>query len=124
MKSKISVDGQQLLANEMAQVKFTIEAGIISKFKSRCAYEGVSMTSVIRQYMKNCQPTKDIKVKSLTRPLRRMAVMKVIGLLNNILDLETAYRDNIPEQFAQRYEAADHTCDQLSEAIACLEEAF
>jgi hypothetical protein len=51
-------------------------------------------------------------------------VAEIIGLLNHIMELETEYRDNIPEQFTQRYEAADRACDSLSEAIGCLEEAF
>ena len=50
--------------------------------------------------------------------------MEIIEILNNILELEETYRDNIPEQFAQRYEDAERACDQLSEAIVCLEDAF
>ena len=108
----------------VTQVKFTIEAAIVAAFKARCAQEEVSMTSAIRQFMKTCQPAKIIKPKALTRPLRRKAVTETIDLLNKILDSETEYRDNIPEPFTERFEAADHACDQLAEAIACLEDAF
>ena len=112
------------MSGTATQVKFTIDSDIVSAFKARCAGESVSMTSVIRHYMKTCQPTKDVKTKMLTRPLRKRAVMEIIGLLNTIMELEAEYRDHIPEQFAQRYEDADRACGQLSEAIACLEDVF
>ncbi|MCL2153784.1 MAG: hypothetical protein FWH57_12705 [Oscillospiraceae bacterium] len=82
------------------------------------------MTSAIRRFMRICQPTREIKPKTLTRQLRKKIVIEVIGLLNNVLNSETEYRDAIPEQFTQRYETADHACEQFAEAIACLEEAF
>jgi len=106
----------------VAQIKFTIETDIVSSFRARCADEGVSMTSVIRDFMKTCRPVRGAKMH--TRPLRKKAVLEAIGLLNHILELESEYRDHIPEQFAQRIDAADYSCEQLSEAIACLEEAF
>jgi len=82
------------------------------------------MTSVIRQYMKTSQPAKGVKIKTDTRPLRRKAVSEIIGLLNGIMQMEEQYRDNIPEQFESRYESADQACEQLSQAISCLEDAF
>jgi len=112
------------MANSMEQIKFTIESDIVSAFKARCKSEGVSMTSVIRQYMKTSQPAKGVKIKTDTRPLRRKAVLEIIGLLNGIMQMEEQYRDNIPEQFESRYESADQACEQLSEAISCLEDAF
>jgi len=112
------------MANSMEQIKFTIESNIVSAFKARCKSEGVTMTSVIRQYMKTSQPAKGVKIKTDTRPLRRKAVLEIIGLLKGIMQVEEQYRDNIPEQFETRYESADQTCTQLSEAISCLEDAF
>ena len=108
----------------MEQIKFTIESDIVSVFKVRCRLEGVSMTSVIRQYMKTCQPAKEPIIKADTRPLRRKAVSEIAGLLNDIMQMEEQYRDNIPEQFQSRYESADQTCEQLSQAISYLEDAF
>jgi len=110
--------------NPMEQIKFTIESDTISAFKARCKSEGVSMTSVIRQYMKTCQPTKGAKIKTDTRPLRRKAVKEIICLLNGIMKMEEQYRDNIPDVFQSRYESSQQSCEQLSEAISCLEEAF
>jgi len=116
--------GGSLMGKEMTQVKFSIESDIVSAFKSRCAAGGVSMASVIREWMKTCQPTKEVEIKTVTRPQRREAVAVYIGILNGILDDESGYRDNIPEQFTQKYEAAEYSCDKLEEAISCLEEAY
>ena len=112
------------MGEAMTQVKFTIESSTVSAFKSRCASEGVSMASAIRQFMSTCRTTKEMKPKTHTRPLRRITVVETISVLNNVLDAEAAYRDDIPWQFAQRYEAADHACEMIEEAIASLEEAF
>jgi len=112
------------MADMMAQVKFTIEADIVSAFKSRCAAEGVSMASVVKEWMRNSILVKESNTDHQTRPHRRKAVFEIIGLLNVIMDSEARYRDNIPEHFTQRYEVADNACDLLAEAISCLEEAF
>ena len=105
-------------------MKFTVEADIASAFKAKCASEGVSMAATICRWMKTGQPFKAVKIKMDTRRHRRNAVAEIVGLLNALLDEESKYRDNIPEQFEQRVEAADYACDQLADAIASLEEAF
>jgi len=108
----------------MTQVKFTIESDIVSAFKTRCADEGVSMASVIKEWMKTRHPANGAKTRILTRPQRKDAVRVYIGLLEGVLENESQYRDSIPEQFTQRHETADHACEQLGEAIACLEDAY
>jgi hypothetical protein len=70
------------------------------------------------------EPIKAVKIRTDTRRHRRKAVMEIVGLLNVVLEEESRYRDNIPEPFEQRIEAADYTCDQLADAISSLEEAF
>ena len=112
------------MSDNLTQIKFTIDSEIVSTFKTRCARENVSMASVISQFMMTGKPIKDIKLNAQTRPMRRKAVLEIISLLENIAQSEESYRDAIPEQFEQRYEAADHACSQLSDAISCLEEAF
>ena len=106
------------------QCKFTVNADIASAFKTRCVSKGISMASVIQGFMKDCRPAKGAAEVLATRPHRRKAVFEIIELLNRIMELETGYCENIPEQFYQRREAAEHTCGQLSDAIACLEDAF
>ena len=112
------------MSRTMTQVKFTIDAEIVTAFKAQCESEGVSMASTICRWMKTGQPVKAVKIKMETRRHRRKAVMEIIRLLNAILEEESGYRDNIPEQFEQRVEAADYACDQLADAISSLEEAF
>ena len=112
------------MPNKMTQIKFTIDSDIVASFKANCMAGGVSMTSVIRQWMCTRQPTKDVEPKPLTRPKRRIAVMKIIALLSEILEMEERYRDSIPEQFVQRYEWSEHTCDYIVEAIDNLRAAF
>jgi len=108
----------------MTQVKFTLEAGIVSAFKARCAAEGASMASVIRHWMTIGQPTKAAKMKTSTRPLRRKAVSEVICVLEKVLQEEEEYRDAIPEVFQTRRDTADLACEELEEAINCLITAF
>jgi hypothetical protein len=112
------------MSNATTQIKFTIESDIVSSFKARCASQGVTMTSVIRQWMATGCPSSGVKTGMDTRPHRRKTVMEYIISLNELMCMESEYRDNIPEQFTQRYEAADHTCEQLAEALACLEDAY
>ena len=112
------------MSKTMVQVKFTIEADIVSAFKARCVSADVSMASVISQFMKTSRPTKGIKTKIDTRPQRKNAVSEYIGFLENLMYNEEQYRDAIPEQFVSRYEAADNTCEQLAQAISNLEDAY
>ena len=65
-----------------------------------------------------------MKATVLSRQKRRKPVVEIIGLLNEILEMEEQYRDSIPEQFAQRHEWSGHACEHLAEAIEYLEEAF
>ena len=112
------------MSRTLTQVKFTIDADIVAAFKAKCASEGVSMASTICRWMQTGQPIKAVKLKMETRKHRRKAVAEIIGLLNALLEEEERYRDSIPEPFEQRIEAAEHACDQLSEAISSLEETF
>ena len=108
----------------MTQMKFTVESGIAAAFKARCVSEGVSMASVISQFMKTGKPARTVNVRTDTRPHRKEAVSAYIGFLEDVMDKESQYRDAIPEQFTSRMETADYTCERLSEAISSLQEAY
>ena len=112
------------MAEGTTQVKFTLESNLVAAFKSRCASEGVSMASAIRYFMKSCQPVSNSSVKTLTRPQRRKAVERTIELLNEVLQNEEMYRDAIPEQFTERHDVADDTCECLTEVIERLGDAY
>jgi len=107
------------------QVKFTIESEIVSAFKVRCAAEGVSMASVIRQWMTAALPSKDASTARVdTRPHRRKAVMEAAAFLETVLQAEQCYRGAIPESFQSRIDSAETACEALEQAIECLEGAF
>jgi hypothetical protein len=109
----------------MTQVKFTIESSVVSSFKDRCLSEGVSMASVVARFMASpWQPIKDTGTKVDTRPNRKKAVLECVASLERILQMEEQYRDAIPEQFEARHGKADHSCEQLAEAISLLEDAY
>jgi hypothetical protein len=112
------------MSKPMTQVKFTIDKDIVAAFKARCAAEDVSMASVISKWMKGGRSEKSVKIDADTRPKRRKMVLGMIDLLEELLQKEEAYRDAIPENFQSRYEAADQTCEQLSQAITCLGDAY
>ena len=112
------------MPDAMTQIKFTIDAGVVSAFKARCKSQGVSMTSVISQFMKTNRPVNCIKVKADTRQQRKETVLRLIGSIESIMQMEERYRDSIPEQFESRIDTADRTCEQLAQAVSCLEEAF
>jgi len=112
------------MARPITQIKFTLDSDIVSAFKARCKYKGVSMASVISHFMKTGLPDKDTKKKTETRLQRRKTVLELIGLLNIIKQMEEKYRDNIPEQFESRYEVSNYSCEQLEEAISYLEDSY
>ena len=112
------------MSKSMVQVKFTIEAEIVSAFKMRCSSANVSMASVVSQFMKTSQSMKATKLKINTRPQRKKALSEYIGFLNELMYNEEQYRDAIPEQFESRYETAENTCNQLEQAISNLEDAY
>lgn len=107
------------------QMKFTVEAETAAAFKARCAANGVSMASVVSRWMKEGRPSsKNSKAKADTRPQRRASVHEAIDLLSLVLDNEEFYRDAIPEQFQTRRDVAEQACEQLAQAISCLEDAY
>jgi hypothetical protein len=108
----------------MTQIKFTIESGIVSAFKARCAVSGISMAEAARQWMKSDRPTRGVKARVDTRPHRRRAVEDAIRLLEMVLQAEQDYRDAIPEVFQSRLDSAGSACEELEQAIECLGNAF
>ena len=73
------------MANRMTQLKFTLEYDLVAAFKRRCASNGVSMASAIRQFMGTSAPKRDVCVKTITRPQRKKAVLCALKLLNEVL---------------------------------------
>lgn len=69
------------MVKDMTQVKYTVEAGIVAAFRARCAFEGMSMTAVIRKWMIKRHTAKEATSSILTRMQRRKAVQEITGRL-------------------------------------------
>ena len=108
-----------------SQVKVSVPSQLASAFKSSCLNSGVSMASVLSQYMANYSATshKNASASSLsTKRQRRVAIAKVILQLQQILRSEESYRDRIPEnlQSSSVFDAADHWVSVLEDVINSL----
>lgn len=113
------------------QVKVWADQEIAAAFKAACAKSGVSMAQELSRFMaeraeilgyinnKNEGRTKN-------RQWRRKEVGKFIQALEEILDLEETYKNNVPEnlQNGPAYLDAEETIEALERAIDILREAF
>ena len=65
-----------------------------------------------------------VRRKALADLVEQFEVLK--EELESLMEEEEEYRDNMPEnlQGSERYEKADATCDNLSDAVYNLEEAI
>ena len=107
------------------QFKVSVDSQIAAAFKSACLSSGVSMASVISQYMAKYgdAPAKNSSAPSLsTKRQRRAAIGKAILQLQQILRSEESYRDRIPEnlQDSSVFDAADQWVSILEEVIDSL----
>jgi hypothetical protein len=116
-------------ASHYTQIKVSVDSDLASLFKTTCAATGVSMASVISQYMAGYCKTKTKRKPSpdySTRQQRRSAVEKILVLLELVLQAEEAYADNIPANLRNsiRYTNAEQSVNTLDEAISVLEEVY
>jgi len=85
------------------QVKLSVKSEIAAYFKANCFARGVSMASEITRFMAEkigepCQYQSPKPIHRVeTRPQRRKAVKHILELLGHIIDAETQYMDNIPQ---------------------------
>ena len=114
-------------------VKVAIKPDIASAFKSACLLRQESQASVISkamiEYSEFTPPDKAPKInnddcKYDTRRKRRKAVNDIIKQLEQVLDAEEAYKDNINENFSNRIETAENCIEQLTQAIESLNESY
>ena len=65
-----------------------------------------------------------LRRKSLEEIVNKIEVIKME--LELLLEDEEEYRDNIPEnlQGSARYEKADEACNNMEDALSCLDEAI
>jgi hypothetical protein len=107
------------------QVKVTVDPAIAFHFKKACGSLGVSMASVLSQFMVDYSkmpiypnPSPDYS----TRKQRRAAIHTIARQLGEVKDWEERYRDNIPEnlQGSMVYERADELVSLLDEVTDLL----
>jgi hypothetical protein len=111
--------------SQYTQVKVSVPSQIAADFKTACLTYGVSMASVLSQYMakfssascKSGEPT----VLS-TKRQRRAAIAKVILHLQQVLNAEQSYRERIPDnlQSSSVADNADQWVDGLEDVIESL----
>jgi hypothetical protein len=120
---------------EHTQLKVSVNPEIAAAFKERCLDLGVSMTSEITRFMTEksstlgcpTQPSMSSRTVTVgTRPQRRKAVKYILDLLGDIIDAETQYMDNIPQNLrnSRNYDMAEQSLSALEEAAESLENAY
>ena len=111
--------------SEYTQVKVSVDSQVAAAFKSSCLASGISMASVLSQYMaKYCVTySKNSSSQSLsTKRQRRAALDKVTQQLEHILRSEEFYRDRIPENLHSScvFDSADEWVSVLEDVIESL----
>jgi len=121
-----------------SEIKASLGKDLVERFKAQCREDGVSIASVLAALMTDyCgQPPQEkehreqTKHKEIdpygTRPKRRRAISIITGHLEEILQNETTYRDNMPEnlQHSIRAESSDCSIEKLGEALEAMREAY
>jgi hypothetical protein len=113
--------------NYCKQVKVSVATEVASAFKAKCDTTGVSMASVLSQFMAEYVDTAPAKRKLSpdysTKRHRRAAVRKLVGQLELIRCHEEQYRDNIPENLrsSAAFDAAEEFVSCINEAIDALD---
>ena len=111
------------------QIKAYVDPEVASAFKTACATSGVSMASMLSQFMtdyssaaKKRKPSPDYS----TRRQRRAAVQHFAQQLELIRAAEENVRDNTPEnlQGSVVYEKADEFASLLDGAIDLLNSVY
>ena len=116
------------------QVKVSVYPEIASSFKAACIASGVSMASVLSQFMTEYGATtvakrseKKASLSSLsTKKNRSNTVRKLTHMLIQVRDAEEEVMDNIPENLrgAGLFDEVDERIQSLSEAIDILESIY
>jgi len=113
------------------QLKLSLNPEIAAAFKQSCLAKEVSMASEITRFMTENSAGADSSKSSQsvtveTRPQRRKAVKHILDLLGSIIDAETQYMENIPQNLrnSRNYDIAEQSLDALEEALDLLENAY
>ena len=113
------------------QVKISINPVLASSFRAACAAAGVSIASVLSQFMAEYSATKAMQhadkktseVSLSTKKKRSITVRKLTYQLEQIREAEEQSMENIPENLrsAGPFEEAEERIRLMEEAIEILE---
>ena len=111
------------------QVKVSVHPEIAEAFKEKCKAKDVSIASEITRFMREqCGKPHVLKtaLKVSTRQQRRKAITVLNEQLGAIIDAESLYIKNIPENLRNsvRYETATQSVQALQDAINSLNAAY
>jgi len=115
-----------------AEIKASLQKELVEQFKAKCKKNGVSIASVLAaqmsEYCGRALQPKGRKKTLLydTRPKRRKKASIIADQLDEIIQHEAAYRENIPVNLENsiRAEAADTSIEKLSAALDLIREAY
>jgi len=115
-----------------AEIKASLRKELVGQFKAKCRENGVSIASALAELMSGyCGSVLHAKRQKRlptyeTRKKRRKAICDILRQLEDILQDESAYRENIPEnlQNSIRTEYSDSSIEKLDEALEALREAY
>ena len=116
------------------QVKLSVNPEIAATFKASCFKKGVSMASEIARFMREESGVADhsgtdsskSSIAVGTRAQRRKAVKHILESLGHIIDAETQYMDNMPQNLrnSHNYDIAEQSLASLEDALELLENAY
>lgn len=105
------------------QIKVHVHPETASAFKEKCRINGVSMASVLSQYMADYSLSKITKKSSVTdtgsRKKRKQIVVEITNLVSQIRDSEEQLLENMPENLRNsvNYEIAEDIISKLEEVL-------
>jgi len=116
------------------QVKISVNPALASSFRAACAADGVSIASVLSQFMAEYSATEAIQyatkktstVSLSTKKKRSSTVRKLTCQLEQVREAEEQSMENIPENLrsAGPFEESEERIRLMDEAIEILEELY
>ena len=121
---------QKWVSKNYRQVKVLVTPAVAEAFKMFCAKSGQSVNKSLSIYMESAvhkkPPKADPVLRIETRPHRRKTMQRLIACLDELLDAERDYNENIPENLkgGEKCEQSSQCIENIEEAISLLTEAF
>ena len=115
-----------------SEIKASLDKDLVEQFKAKCKGDGASIAGVLATLMSEyCgrstqQKKREKTLPHDTRPKRRKMASIIAGQIDDMLQSETIYRENIPPNLEDsiRAESSDHSIEKLGEALDALREAY